>query len=399
MASVADLRFLVVEDDEFQRRWLCAVLANLGAGEIAETDNGVAALEILKDKSKHIDIAFVDLKLPGMDGLELIRHIATENHRVAVVPISALESSLLFSAETMSRAYGVDTLGAIEKPATPETVQGLIDMYLASHAKRKANGVAPEFSFSELQQALRSREFEPLFQPKVELATGQMKGVEAFVRWRHPEYGLLAPTPFLPMLEKNGEMDALAWIVIEKSLAAWRAWCEQGLFTAISINLSPSTLARPGMANRIINYVTQQGADPSNLIVGVTDSVTATNVPYFLENLVRLRMHGFGLSVDDYGIGHTSMQELMHIPFTELKIDRSFITGAAQNQALEMVLSSSLEICQRLNRHSVVVGVETQQDWDFLHQLGCTYAQGYYIAKPMETEAVPAWAQEWAQFF
>jgi EAL domain-containing protein (putative c-di-GMP-specific phosphodiesterase class I)/CheY-like chemotaxis protein len=399
LAAAAELSFLVVEDDEFQRRLLGAVLANLGPREILEVADAAAALDVLRSGRHSIDITFIDLKLPGMDGVELIRHIAAENHRTAVVPVSALDSSLLFSVETMARAYGVDTLGVIEKPATPEAVQALVDSHVAAQAKRMAAGDAPDFSFGELQQALHSKEFEPLFQPKVELATGQMKGVEAFVRWRHPQYGLLAPTPFIPMLEKNGEMDALTWIVIEKALAAWRDWKAQGLTTAIAINLSPSTLARPGLANRLIEFVAQQGADAHGFIVRVTESATVANMPYFLENLIRLRMHGFGLSVDDYGTGHASMQELMHIPFTELKIDRTFFTGAEQNHALEMVLSSSLEICQRLKRHSVVVGVETQQDWDFLLQRGCTFAQGYYIAKPMEADAIPAWAREWAHFF
>jgi len=399
LTQLADLCFLVVEDDDFQRRWLGAVLANLGARDIVEVADGIAALNVLKDKGRRIDVTFIDLSLPGMDGLELIRHIATENHPTSVILVSALDPSLLLSVETMAKAYGVETLGSIEKPATPESVQALVDVHVEPHSRRRTNLEAPAFSFGELQQALKSKEFEPLFQPKVELATGQMKGVEAFVRWRHPKYGLLAPTPFIPMLEENGEMDTLAWIVIEKSLAAWRAWHAQGLATTVSINLSPSTLVRPGMANRISDYVAQQDSDAHHFIFEITESATVTNVPYFLENLARLRIRGFGLSVDDYGMGHASMQELMRIPFTELKIDRSFVAGASQNQALELVLSSSLEICQRLNRHSVAVGVETQQDWDFLHQRGCTYAQGYYIAKPMEADAVPAWAKEWSQFF
>lgn len=399
MASAADLSFLIVEDDEFQRRWIGAVLANLGARDIAEVGDGMSALDILRTENRRIDITFIDLNLPGMDGLELIRRIAAENYRTSVVLISALDGSLLFSVEMMAKAYGIDTLGALEKPATPEAVQTLIDAHDALHLRNKPNSDAPDFSFGELQQALRSKAFELLFQPKVELATGQLKGVEAFVRWNHPQYGLVAPTPFIPMLEENGEMDALTWIVIEKSLVAWHAWREQGLSITVSINLSPSTLTKLGMANRIIDYVVQQGGDPRSFIVEVTESAAVTNVPYFLENLARLRMRGFGVAVDDYGMGRASKQELMRIPFTELKIDRAFVTGAAQNQALEMVLNSSLEICQRLNRHSVVVGVETQQDWDFLLQRGCTCAQGYYIARPMVADAIPDWAWEWAQFF
>ncbi len=397
--QIADLHFLVAEDDDFQRRWLMIMLTNLGAKNIVEVPDGLAALKTLQDKAQRIDISFIDLNMPGMDGMELIRHLAKENNQTSVVLASALDSSLLFSVGTMSKAYGIDLLGTIEKPATPENLLELINLYRTPEARNKSRAIAPTFTFADIQQGLKDKEFEPVFQPKVELTTRQVKGVEAFARWRHPQYGFIVPTAFIPILEENGEMDALAWIIIEKSIVACRKWHAQGLLITVSINLSPSSLAKPGLAEKIAEYVAQQGLDEQYIIFEVTESATITNVPYFLENLARLRMKGFGLSVDDYGMGHASMQELLRIPFTELKIDRSFVSGAAQNQSLEMVLSSSLELCRKLHRQSVAVGVETQQDWDFLYKLGCAYAQGYYIAKPMEGDAIPVWMQEWSHFF
>lgn len=397
--QIADLHFLVAEDDDFQRRWLMIMLTNLGAKNIVEVPDGLAALKALQDKAQRIDISFIDLNMPGMDGMELIRHLAKENNQTSVVLASALDSSLLFSVGTMSKAYGIDLLGTIEKPATPENLLELINLYRTPEARHKSRAIAPTFTFADIQQGLKDKEFEPVFQPKVELTTRQVKGVEAFARWRHPQYGFIVPTAFIPILEENGEMDALAWIIIEKSIVACRKWHEQGLLITVSINLSPSSLAKPGLAEKIAEYVAQQGLDEQYIIFEVTESATITNVPYFLENLARLRMRGFGLSVDDYGMGHASMQELLRIPFTELKIDRSFVSGAAQNQSLEMVLSSSLELCRKLHRQSVAVGVETRQDWDLLYKLGCAYAQGYYIAKPMEGDVIPVWMQEWSHFF
>lgn len=397
--QIADLHFLVAEDDDFQRRWLMIMLTNLGAKNIVEVPDGLAALKTLQDKAQRIDISFIDLNMPGMDGMELIRHLAKENNQTSVVLASALDSSLLFSVGMMSKAYGIDLLGTIEKPATPENLLELINLYRTPEARNKSRAIAPTFTFADIQQGLKDKEFEPVFQPKVELTTRQVKGVEAFARWRHPQYGFIVPTAFIPILEENGEMDALAWIIIEKSIVACRKWHAQGLLITVSINLSPSSLAKPGLAEKIAEYVAQQGLDEQYIIFEVTESATITNVPYFLENLARLRMKGFGLSVDDYGMGHASMQELLRIPFTELKIDRSFVSGAAQNQSLEMALSSSLELCRKLHRQSVAVGVETQQDWDFLYKLGCAYAQGYYIAKPMEGDAIPVWMQEWSHFF
>lgn len=397
--QIAELNFLVAEDDSFQRRWLVIILTNLGAKNITEVADGVEALRILQDNSRQIDIVIIDLNMPEMDGMELIRHMAKEDHQTAIIVASALDSALLFSVETMSKAYGVKMLGTISKPATPETLQALLKLYKPAQLREPSVLGIPDFSYEEIKQGLRNREFEPLFQPKVELATGKVAGVEAFSRWRHPELGLIAPEAYIPILEVCDEMDALVWAVLEKSAAACLSWHAQGFPIACSINISPSSLEHPGFSEKFSEYVSELGIEPQYIIVEVTESAAITNVPYFLENLTRLRMKGFGMSVDDYGAGHSSMQQLLRIPFSELKIDRSFVAGAYQNESMELVLSSSFELCRKLNRQSVAVGVETQQDWNFLIKLGCIYAQGYYIAKPMEADALPAWMTEWAQFF
>jgi EAL domain-containing protein (putative c-di-GMP-specific phosphodiesterase class I)/DNA-binding NarL/FixJ family response regulator len=397
--QIADLRFLVAEDNEFQRRWLAVMLTNLGARHIAEAVDGRSALTIIQDRNQPIDISFIDLNMPGMDGMELIRHMSKEAHPSSIILASALAPSLVFSVQTMSKAYGVNLLGAIEKPATPESLLALINLYQPSPANQPSAASPLAFTFADMQRGLKNNEFEPLFQPKVEFATGQIKGAEAFARWRHPQHGWVAPAAFIDLLEENGEMDALAWIIIEKSVAACRSWHAQGFPISVSINISPSSLAKSGFSERVIAYVAQQALKPEYILFEVTESAAITNVPHFLENLVRLRMKGFGLSVDDYGTGHSSMQELMRIPFSELKIDRSFVVGASQNQSLELVLKLSLELCRKLDRHSVAVGVETRQDWDLLLGMGCDYAQGYYIAKPMESDALPAWMKEWSEFF
>ena len=397
--QIADLRFLVAEDNEFQRRWLAVMLTNLGAKHVTEATDGHQALSILRDKTRAIDISVIDLNMPGMDGMELIRHMSNEEHPSSIILASAMAPSLVFSVQTMSKAYGVNLLGAIEKPATPETLRALIELHQPQPTRPQLRSAGLSFTIDEIRDALRDGQFEPLFQPKVEFATGHVKGTEAFVRWRHPQHGILPPASFMAAVEAHGETEALAWAVIEQSVAACRDWQAQGLAVPVSINLAPSCLARPDLAERIIDYVTRQEVKPEQVAFEITESAAYTEAPHFLENLVRLRMKGFGLSIDDYGTGRASMQELLRIPFSELKIDRAFVAGAAQNQALEAVLEVSLDLCRKLDRQSVAVGIETRQDWDLLLNLGCTCAQGYYIAKPMERDALPAWMKEWAEFF
>jgi len=194
-------------------------------------------------------------------------------------------------------------------------------------------------------------------------------------------------------------MEELTWTIIRCCVEACRIWHERGLMLSVSINLSASSLAETGLTDRILTLLSEQGIEPHYITFEITELIAMTDSPVCLENLARMRMKGFGLSVDDYGTARSNMQQLLRIPFLDLKIDRSFVVGAGTNQHMRLALSSSLELARKLRRNSVAVGVETREDWDLLRDLGCTYAQGYYIARPMERDAVPGWVDEWAQFF
>jgi EAL domain-containing protein (putative c-di-GMP-specific phosphodiesterase class I) len=187
--------------------------------------------------------------------------------------------------------------------------------------------------------------------------------------------------------------------MIEKSIERCREFHDMGIPISISINLSPETLAHPAFMQQISACVGRHRVMPDYITFELPESSVLTNDPSFIERLVRLRMAGYGLAIDDYGTGRSNLQLLARIPFSELKIDRSFVDGASKRRALGTVLSSCLGLARSLDRMSVAVGVETKQDWDFLQGLGCTYAQGYHIASPMEAKAFPGWLEDWRQFF
>lgn len=398
--QIEHLHFLVAEDNEFQRHWLTVMLTKLGAQLVTEAENGRIALDMLSDESRRIDISFIDLNMPGMDGIELIRHLANRDHQGAIVLTSALGSALLFSVETMSKAYGIKLLGTFEKPATPEILQEMISRYRPGEQRigKQANPL-PAFTLEQILHGLENGQFEPFFQPKVELTTGKVKAVEAFARWRHPQHGLVMPAAFIPVLEAGGHMEQLTWVIIRNCVETCRAWHERGLMLSVSINLAAASLAEPGLTERILALLNEKGIEPSYITFEITELMAMTDSPICLENLARMRMRGFGLSVDDYGTARSNMQQLLRIPFLDLKIDRSFVAGAGTNEHMRLALSSSLDLARKLHRNSAAVGVETREDWDLLRDLGCTYAQGYYIAKPMEREAVPGWVEEWSHFF
>ncbi|MDB5920808.1 MAG: oxygen sensor protein [Massilia sp.] len=398
--DIAHLHFLVAEADPAQRLTLVDMLGRLGASQVTEVPDGHTALRCFQDTfTPTVDVAIIDLALPGMDGLELIRTLAAINCRARLIVVGAQSGNLMFSVETMAQAYGFDLLGTMTKPVSAARLASLLDNYTPPVLAANRAPKGPSFTFSEVGIGLQARQFEPFFQPKIELETGQVKGLEAFARWRHPEHGVLGPSAFIDALEQNNRIDFLDWSMIEKSVEHCRQFHEQGIPISISINLAPETLAHPAFMQQIGACVGRHRLLPDYITFEMPESSVLTTDPSFVERLVRLRMAGYGLAIDDYGTGRSNLQLLARIPFSELKIDRSFVDGASKKRALGTVLSSCLGLARSLDRMSVAVGVETKQDWDFLQGLGCTYAQGYHIARPMEADAFPGWLEDWRLFF
>jgi EAL domain-containing protein (putative c-di-GMP-specific phosphodiesterase class I)/ActR/RegA family two-component response regulator len=397
--EIAHLHFLVAEADTAQRSALVAMLGELGATRVTDVPDGHMALRCFQDSvGMAVHVAVVDLALPGMDGLELIRKLASLERGARLIVTGAQPHDVLFSVETLAQAYGLELLGAIAKPVTTAKLGSLLENY-APPVEQPVSDGAPIFTFTDIGIGLQKRQFEPFFQPKIELATGQVKGLEAFARWRHPEHGVLGPSSFIDALEQHNRIDFLDWSMIEKSVEHCRQYHDQGIPISISINLAPETLANPAFIAQITACVGRHRVMPDYVTFEIPESSVLNSDPNFIERLVRLRMMGFGLAIDDYGTGRSNLQLLARIPFSELKIDRSFVDGASKKRPLGTVLRSCLGLAHSLDRMSVAVGVETRQDWDFLQNLGCTYAQGYHIANPMEGSAFPGWLEDWRHFF
>ena len=395
---IADLRFLIAEDHEFQRSVLVRMLESLGAKAVHEASDGRGALKILQDPARPVDIVISDLEMPGMDGMEFVRHLGETGVRVSIILASALERKLLASIATMSEAYGINLLGVVEKPITPGKLEVLIKLHKPAQTQgSRPKTAGPAFTLEEIAAGLKNNEFEPFFQPKVELATGRVKGAEALARWRHPQQGIIAPYAFIETLEDNNLIDELAWVMLRKAAANCSSWRSAGLEATVSVNLSLKMLTDIRLADRVTELVLSENLEPRHMVLELTESAATTDVGKALENLARLRMKGFGLSIDDYGTGYSSMQQLTRIAFTELKIDQSFVTNAAKQESAKVILESSLDMARKLNITAVAEGVETQADWNLLRQLGCGLAQGYFIAKPMEAGAYPNWVRGWKQ--
>ncbi|MEO7495156.1 MAG: EAL domain-containing response regulator [Massilia sp.] len=397
--DITHLHFLVAEADDAQRAMLVALLERLGASRISAVADGHSALACFDPAfTPIVNIAIVDLALPGVDALALLRALADTQSQARVVVTGAHSGNLLLSVETLAQAYGIELLGTIAKPVSPEQLEALIAHYRPPRpAEALASG--PLLSFAEVAAGLQAHEFLPFFQPKIELETGQVTGLEAFARWRHADHGLLEPGAFIDALERHGRIDFLDWTMIEQSVQRCRELHDRAIRIGVSINLAPATLAHPAFIEQIGACVARHRVAPEFITFELPESSVLSSDADFLERLLRLRIAGYGLAIDDYGTARSNLQLLARIPFTELKIDRSFVDGAYNRRAIGTVLGSFLGLARSLGRMSVAVGVENRQDWDFLQGLGCTYAQGYHIAKPMPAEDFPAWLDDWRHFF
>jgi EAL domain-containing protein (putative c-di-GMP-specific phosphodiesterase class I)/CheY-like chemotaxis protein len=392
--AVAKLNFLVAEDHDFQRKMLVRMLRGMGADAVYEAADGMGALAILQDPGKPVDIIISDLDMPGMDGMAFVRNLGESGVTVSIILASALDRKLLASIQTMAEAYGINLLGVLEKPITPEKLLPIVARHRLLPT-RQQHTESPVFTVEEILAGLGAGEFEPFYQPKIEMATHRVSGVEALARWHHPQHGLVAPYAFIPVLEAHGKIDVLTDAMVEKAAAFRSTWAERGIAGSVSVNLSIKSLADVQTADRLIGFVRAHQVAASDVVMEVTESALATDLGHTLENLARLRMKGFGLSIDDYGTGYSSMQQLIRIAFTELKIDQSFVANASQQESARVILEASLGMARKLNICSVAEGVETQADWDMLHQLGCHTVQGYFIARPMPASAYLDWVQAW----
>ncbi|HEX3098460.1 MAG TPA: EAL domain-containing response regulator [Usitatibacter sp.] len=382
-AVAAGLRFLVVEDQGFQRWTLEQMLRSMGADEVLAAENGERALEIIRTTHLPIDVIVTDLKMPGMDGIEFIRHVGEAISPASFLLVSEQDPSLLASVAAMTEAYGVRLLQALRKPVTR---QKLATAIARVREPALATEVSHTFTLREIDAGIRNREFLPFFQAKISLTTGNVDGAEALARWRHPELGLVLPSSFVHVLESNGKVDAMTLCMLEQAAAACRGWRERGFTTTVSVNVSLTSLADVGLADRLDNLVSLQGLEPEDIVLEVTETAATSHLAHVLENLSRLRMKGFGLSIDDYGTGYASMQQLARVPFTELKIDRSFVQSAVGGGSGRAMLESSLEIAAKLRISAVAEGIANEEQLQLLRSLGCPLGQGNYLAEPMAAD-------------
>jgi EAL domain-containing protein (putative c-di-GMP-specific phosphodiesterase class I) len=232
-------------------------------------------------------------------------------------------------------------------------------------------------------------------QPKVTVSTRQVVGAEALLRWLDPVRGMLSPLAIVPIAESHGLIEDLTLAVYRRVIDVLVDWQAQGLDLKVAVNLSADNLASLDLPDTLTAIAQEAGVSPRSIVLEITEHRLMDRLAVSLEVIGRLRLKGFGISIDDYGMGYSNLRKLKQLPITELKVDRSFVDGADRDSVLRVILGSSVALGHSLDLTVVGEGVETKEVWELLQTLGCDEAQGYYVARPMPAADLPVWKRTW----
>ena len=370
-ASWSGARVLIVEDDPDVAALLRSVAERAGFEATVAPDAESFRRSMAARKP---DLITLDMKIPGGDGVELIRWISRAGTRASVVLISAADTRTLGAARRLAVEQGVSVAGVLEKPLNIGDLQRILE---AAGPGRAFPRVA------DLVGAIENRELFLEYQPKISIADPwRVESVEALVRWDHPTRGRIYPDAFLPAVEQHGLMPALTAYVLEASFQQCARW-QSFHPLSVAVNLHPSLLSDlefPDRARELLNKHSLRG---ENLIVEVTESGTMAVPTASMEILTRLRLMGFRVSMDDFGTGYSSLLQLHRMPFSEIKIDKSFVMNLEHDKEARTIVRAIAELGRNLDLATCAEGVETQSVLAHVRDSGCDIAQGYLFSRPL----------------
>jgi EAL domain-containing protein (putative c-di-GMP-specific phosphodiesterase class I) len=246
------------------------------------------------------------------------------------------------------------------------------------------------------ERALLNGQLNMVYQPKVSLADGSLTRVEALVRWRDPQIGMVPPSRFVPLAERHGLIDELTQWGLRTALRQWLSWRDQGIDTCIAFNISALSLHQLDFPDLVERMCRALGVPTERLVLELTEGATQPLIK-MMDTLTRFRIKGIGLAIDDFGTGYSTLMQLRQLPFTELKIDRFFITDAPTSSDSALIVKCMIDLAHGLGMSCTAEGVETEEQLAMLRKLDCDVAQGYLISRPLEPSTLRAWLDEWGK--
>jgi EAL domain-containing protein (putative c-di-GMP-specific phosphodiesterase class I)/ActR/RegA family two-component response regulator len=370
---------LLVDDDPVFRALAEDMILDAGVERVATAEDGQDAIRQL-NAGLNPDLLVCDLNMPAHDGVSLIRSLAERRFPGKVLIISGEPSSVIETVAKLAKMQSLGVIGSIRKPLTMDALRAALSA--GAPAARPKSDYAPA-SPSLLDAAIERGALHPFFQAKVSMSDGRIAGAEALARIAVTGGDFANPAPYIELAERNNRIDDLTLAMTRLVAVHARTFFVDGRPMPVSINISPVSLRRLDFPDILAQAVQQAGVACSQVTLEVTETRLLEYGPDALDIFSRMRIKGFGLSVDDFGTGYSNIDRLQMYPFTELKIDQSFTRRALTDAFARACVETSVRLANELGLKIVAEGVETQDMWSFLADLGIDEAQGFLMARPM----------------
>ncbi|CAH9050466.1 Protein-glutamate methylesterase/protein-glutamine glutaminase [Pseudoalteromonas holothuriae] len=376
------LNVIAIDDNSLILTQLRLLLSHSYSVNFSGFTKGSEAL--LHIKHEQTDLIFLDLNMPDMDGIEVLRHLSDLNISASIVLLSGEDNTIIKMAKNLAQLRNLNVITGLDKPITAAQIKQLMESLFSIAHSQAPNLSSHSFEIEELKSAVENKQMCLYLQPKVALKNEEIIGAEFLVRWDHPEFGILSPYYFLDIIEQSDLVHDFSIVIVNEAFAFIEQHFKLVQSLTFNINLSVKNLEDLQLPERLADLAKSYRVPPSMIVFEVTESLLIENLAQSLDVLLRLRLKGFSLAIDDFGTGYSSIKQLSQIPFCELKLDRCFIHDCAIDKDKQAIIEATVSLAQKLNLKVVAEGIEQQQDLTFLDNYQIDYGQGYLFALPLE---------------
>lgn len=381
---------LVIDDDPIFRLVAEDALRALGVENVDVAEDGASGLARIVSLTKAYDLIICDLQMPNLDGVSVVRELANINFSGALIIASSEADAVISAVQRMAIMVGVRILGAIKKPLTI----GVLEKLLTQAKSEDRDAAITPMTRHGLKTAMIEKRLIPYYQPKLSLKLQKVTSAEVLTRVFSPEGNLMSLQACLKAAEQYDLMDELTLVIMDQTIADIENWNERGLSLDLSFNISPSMLRNLDLPDLLASRFKSAGIDLQTITLEVTEERLLDYDANVLEVLSRLRLLGFKLSIDDFGTGATSIEQLRLYPFNELKIDKTFIQGAQSDPFARTTVEASIRLAAMLDMVIVAEGVETEDDFGFVQTAGTHMVQGYLVSRALPADKLYTWLKE-----
>ena len=380
------MRLLVFDDDAAVGRLISRIAEMAGLEAHAVTDAEAFRCGL---RAAPPQVVVLDLQLGGTDGVQQLRHLADQRYRGSLILMSGCDSRVLATTRALAESLALTVEAVLAKPIRVAELEEVL--------RRLQHGVQPPTA-ERLLEAMRGGEMRLDFQPVVTRRPRTLKQLEALIRWDHPTQGLLLPGTFLQTAEANpAVIDAMTeWVVIATT-HSYTFLAEQGVRVPIAVNVSQQNLYDLTLPDRIEYRLRRAGMPAEHLCCELTESAAFQDAARSMDVLTRLRLKGMQLAIDDFGTGYSSFKLLRQMPFSAIKVDRSFVADVTTSWDSRAIVKSIIDLARNMEMECIIEGVETEETAALLESFNAGALQGYLIARPMPVEGIVPWLAEWME--